>query len=82
MLTSNQLLVYNRPPLSNDLCLPAFIPSLRWLYVLSEPTEDWTVEQVLQWWLLRAHSETDAEYEKMVDEIQPKNVFGIPQRPK
>lgn len=31
-----------------------------------EPTEDWKVEHVLQWWLLRAHAESDAEYDKIV----------------
>ena len=39
------------------------------LFSLIEPTEDWKVEQVLHWWLLRAHSESEAEYEKLVDSL-------------
>ncbi|OEU11171.1 hypothetical protein FRACYDRAFT_193167 [Fragilariopsis cylindrus CCMP1102] len=33
----------------------------------TEPTEDWKVEQVLHWWLLRANSESEAEYDVIVD---------------
>lgn len=40
------------------------------LHILkTEPTEDWTVEQVLQWWLLRAHGECDGEYARIVDDL-------------
>ncbi|KAG7365842.1 FHA domain containing protein [Nitzschia inconspicua] len=35
--------------------------------VEDEPTEEWKVEHVLQWWLLRAHAESDAEYDKIVE---------------
>ena len=31
-----------------------------------EPTEDWKVEQLLHWWLLRANAESEAEYEALV----------------
>jgi hypothetical protein len=34
-----------------------------------EPTEDWTVEQTLQWWLLRAHDETEAKFEEVVQSL-------------
>ena len=32
-----------------------------------EPAEDWKVEQVLHWWLLRANSESEVEYDRIVD---------------
>jgi len=32
-----------------------------------EPTEDWKVEHVLQWWLLRANAESEAEYNNTVE---------------
>jgi len=35
----------------------------------TEPTEDWTVEQVLKWWVLRAHGECEAEYGRIVDDL-------------
>lgn len=35
--------------------------------VEDEPTEDWKVEQVLHWWLLRANSESEAEYDRIVE---------------
>ena len=35
-----------------------------------EPTEDWTVDQVLQWWLLHAQSETDAARDEFIDQLQ------------
>ena len=38
-------------------------------YHTTEPTEDWTVEQVLKWWVLRAHSECEAEYSRIVDDL-------------
>jgi hypothetical protein len=34
-----------------------------------EPSEDWTVEQTLQWWLLRAHDETEAKFEEVVQSL-------------
>ena len=33
----------------------------------AEPTEDWKVEQVLHWWLLRANAESEAEYDRIVE---------------
>lgn len=33
---------------------------------VTEPAENWTIEQVMHWWLLRAHGESDAAYEEMV----------------
>jgi hypothetical protein len=35
-----------------------------------EPAEHWTVEQVLDWWLLQAKSETDAVHEQTVEKLQ------------
>jgi len=32
-----------------------------------EPTENWKVEHVLQWWLLRANAESEAEYNTIVE---------------
>mmetsp|Transcript_10838 Transcript_10838/g.26037 ORF Transcript_10838/g.26037 Transcript_10838/m.26037 type:complete len:265 (+) Transcript_10838:93-887(+) len=32
-----------------------------------EPAKDWTVEHVLQWWLLRAHAESEAQYDTIVE---------------
>lgn len=32
-----------------------------------EPSEDWTVEEVLKWWGLRANAESEAEYNTMVE---------------
>jgi len=32
-----------------------------------EPTENWKVEHVLQWWLLRANAESEAEYDTIVE---------------
>mmetsp|Transcript_8760 Transcript_8760/g.18919 ORF Transcript_8760/g.18919 Transcript_8760/m.18919 type:complete len:270 (-) Transcript_8760:216-1025(-) len=32
-----------------------------------EPTEDWKVEQVLHWWLLRANTESEAECDRIVE---------------
>ena len=37
--------------------------------IVTEPTEDWTVEQTLQWWLLRAHDETDAKHDEIVKSL-------------
>ena len=34
-----------------------------------EPTEDWKVEHVLQWWLLRANAESEAEYNTIVENL-------------
>mmetsp|Transcript_49807 Transcript_49807/g.75779 ORF Transcript_49807/g.75779 Transcript_49807/m.75779 type:complete len:208 (-) Transcript_49807:212-835(-) len=34
-----------------------------------EPTDDWTIEQVMHWWLLQAHSNSDAAYEDMVSRL-------------
>lgn len=34
-----------------------------------EPAEHWTVEHVLQWWTLRAHSESEAQYNSTVEEL-------------
>eukprot|EP00934_Nitzschia_sp_Nitz4_P005551 Nitzschia sp. Nitz4//scaffold141_size107518//22306//23113//NITZ4_004268-RA/size107518-augustus-gene-0.91-mRNA-1//-1//CDS//3329536264//5541//frame0 len=34
-----------------------------------EPTTSWTVEQVLQWWLLRSHAETEAAYDDTVAKL-------------
>mmetsp|Transcript_8714 Transcript_8714/g.18227 ORF Transcript_8714/g.18227 Transcript_8714/m.18227 type:complete len:105 (-) Transcript_8714:13-327(-) len=32
-----------------------------------EPTDDWKVEQVLHWWLLRANAESEAEYDRIAE---------------
>ena len=42
-------------------------PSTHFSISTTEPTEDWKVEQVLHWWLLRANSESEAEYDVIVD---------------
>lgn len=34
-----------------------------------EPKDSWTIEQVMNWWLLRAHSESDAAYEQIVESL-------------
>uniref|UniRef100_A0A7S0XLF8 FHA domain-containing protein n=1 Tax=Pseudo-nitzschia delicatissima TaxID=44447 RepID=A0A7S0XLF8_9STRA len=34
-----------------------------------EPTEDWSVEEVLRWWHLRANAESDAEYNAIVEAL-------------
>ena len=47
--------------LSLSLLSLSLFPSMG-LYVSIEPSDDWTVEQALQWWLLHAQSETDAKY--------------------
>jgi hypothetical protein len=31
-----------------------------------EPADSWTIEQVMHWWLLRAHTESEADYEHIV----------------
>mmetsp|Transcript_27145 Transcript_27145/g.30441 ORF Transcript_27145/g.30441 Transcript_27145/m.30441 type:complete len:311 (-) Transcript_27145:386-1318(-) len=41
-----------------------------------EPTEEWKVEQVLHWWLLRANSESEAEYETIVDGLTKQLAMG------
>mmetsp|Transcript_13961 Transcript_13961/g.15588 ORF Transcript_13961/g.15588 Transcript_13961/m.15588 type:complete len:305 (+) Transcript_13961:173-1087(+) len=41
-----------------------------------EPTEEWKVEQVLHWWLLRANSESEAEYETIVDGLTKQLEMG------
>ena len=38
--------------------------------VTTEPTEDWTVEHVLQWHLLRSHIQTDQKHEELVASLQ------------
>jgi hypothetical protein len=35
----------------------------------TEPTEDWKMEEVMHWWQLRAHSESEAVYEEMVSHL-------------
>lgn len=35
--------------------------------VEDEPSENWTVEHVMQWWLLRANAESEAEYNTIVE---------------
>jgi hypothetical protein len=37
--------------------------------LLSEPTEDWTVEDVMQWCLLRSHEATDAKHDEMINAL-------------
>ena len=37
--------------------------------VPTEPTDQWTVDQVLHWWLLRAKSETDAACEQTIERL-------------
>jgi len=32
-----------------------------------EPTEDWKVEQVMHWWLLRSNAESEAEHDRIVE---------------
>lgn len=40
-----------------------------YLLGLPEPTDSWRVEQVLQWWLLRANAESEAEYDKVLTSL-------------
>lgn len=35
--------------------------------IFTEPTEDWKVEHVLHWWMLRANAESEAEYDRIVE---------------
>ncbi len=35
----------------------------------TEPTDDWTVEDVVRWWHLRANAESDAEFNTMVQTL-------------
>ena len=54
----------------NHVIFQPFFPSRIFIsYHTTEPTEDWTVEQVLKWWVLRAHGECEAEYGRIVDEL-------------
>lgn len=48
------------------------IRSLTFLYIVVEPNDSWTIEQVLQWWLLRSQSETEAVYEQTVSQLTEK----------
>ncbi|CAJ1936943.1 unnamed protein product [Cylindrotheca closterium] len=34
-----------------------------------EPKDSWTIEQVMNWWLWRAHGESDAAYEQIVESL-------------
>jgi hypothetical protein len=36
---------------------------------LKEPTDDWDVEQVMHWWLLRAHAESEASCDDVVSRL-------------
>ena len=35
----------------------------------AEPAKDWTVENVMQWWLLRAQAESEAQYNTIVEDL-------------
>jgi hypothetical protein len=39
------------------------------LCLLSEPTEDWTVEEVMQWCLLRSHEATDSKHDELMQAL-------------
>jgi pSer/pThr/pTyr-binding forkhead associated (FHA) protein len=45
-------------------------PDFFFLSITIEPTENWTVDQVLQWWLWHAQSETDAARDEFIDQLQ------------
>jgi hypothetical protein len=34
-----------------------------------EPTDNWTIEQVMHWWLLHAHAESDAACEEIISSL-------------
>jgi hypothetical protein len=40
--------------------------SFSFLFNFPEPADSWTIEQVMHWWLLRSHAESDAAYEDIV----------------
>lgn len=42
-----------------------------------EPREDWTVDQVLNWWLLHAKSETDAARDELISKLQSQLDQGV-----
>jgi FHA domain len=45
--------------------------------VILEPTEDWTVDQVMNWWLLHSKSETDATRDELIAKLQTQLEDGI-----
>jgi len=57
------------------MCLPLDLPCSRLLshrtfrFVCTEPTEDWTVEEVMQWCLLRSHEATDSKLDELVNAL-------------
>ena len=38
--------------------------------ILTEPTDNWSVEEVLKWWHLRANAESEAEYNTIVEALE------------
>lgn len=58
----------------SNACRISPVPFLLWFILSpvvysakSEPTEDWTVEEVLKWWGLRANAESEAEFNTIVE---------------
>jgi hypothetical protein len=39
-------------------------------FIQTEPSEDWTVEQVLQWHLLQSHAATDQKHDELVTSLK------------